>query len=86
MKADDQCTCSTKGDACANCPDCGEELREVNTTDGLFSDFAAYVAAHPGLRLHQAYRNWSGYSKIYGETKDGDLDDLFHKTTKGPQS
>ncbi len=61
------------------------DLKRVDTTDGLFSDFTAYVAGHPGLRLWQALRNWSGYSKIYGEMKDGDLDDTFYKKTKGPK-
>jgi len=55
-----------EGTGCSGCcPTCGighlpSELRAVNTTDGLFADFAAYVAANPGLRLWQALRNWSG--------------------------
>jgi hypothetical protein len=68
------------------CPDCGEVLREVDTTDGLFSDFTAYVAAHPGLRLWQALRNWTGYSKIYGEAEDGELEDTFYLKSKGPSA
>lgn len=59
------------------------ELAPVDTTDYRFSDVAAIVAAHPGLRAYQALQAWSGYSKLYGEGPDGELDDTFYKMTKG---
>ena len=60
--------------------------REIDTTDGLFSDFTAYVAAHPELRFYQALTNWSGYKKILGEDEGEDRYDLFYETTKGPKT
>ncbi len=59
-------------------------LREIDTTDGLFSQFAAYVVKHPELRFYQALTNWSGCKKILGEDDGEDQYDLFHETTKGP--
>lgn len=38
--------------------------REIDTTDGLFSDFTAYVADHPGLRFGQAVTNFTGFRKV----------------------
>lgn len=70
------------------CPECqaqADHSREIDTTDELFSDFAAYVAVHPELRFYQALTNWSGYKKILGEDDREDRYDLFHETTKGPK-
>ncbi len=62
-------------------------FKQVDTTDGLFSDFTAYVAAHPGLRFYQVLTIFSGYKKLYGEDKDGELTDLFYqKSRKGSRS
>jgi hypothetical protein len=67
-----------------------DESREIDTTDGLFSEFVAYVAAHPKLRFWQAVRNFSGYNFILGSTaKDADnyspLEDTFGLQSKGPR-
>jgi len=66
------------------------EPREIDTTDGLFSEFVAYVAAHPEQRFFQAVRNWSGYNFIFGSmAKSFDdysqLEDTFNLKTKGPK-
>ena len=65
------------------CPECREELAEVDTTDGLFSDFAAFVAKHPGLRFGQALTVFLDCSKLYREDEDGELTDLFYQAAKG---
>ncbi len=64
--------------------------REIDTTDGLFREFVAYVAAHPKLRFWQAVRNFSGYNFIHGSTaKDAadysQLEDTFGLQSKGPK-
>jgi len=72
-------------------PECqakANQSREIDTTDGLFSEFAAYVAVRPEQRFFQAVRNWSGYNFIFGSTaKDADdysqLEDTFNLKTKG---
>lgn len=63
-----------------------------DTTDCLFSEFAAYIAANPGLRFWQAVRNFSGYNFIFGSTANAEsyddyshLEDTFNLTTKGPK-
>ncbi len=73
------------------CPECqakADQPREIDTTDGLFSEFAAYVAAHPEQRFFQALRNFSGYNFIFGSmaksAKDySQLEDTFNLKTKG---
>jgi hypothetical protein len=67
------------------CPECGgaghvpdgkaEEAKaaSVNTKDGLFADFAAYVAEHPALRFWQALVAWSGYNHIFGTSTETDI-------------
>ena len=44
----------------------GKELNSVDTTDGLFSEFAAFVAKYPEQRFWPAVRNFSGYNYIFG--------------------
>ncbi len=63
-------------------------FKEVDTSDGLFADFTAYVAQNPKLRFFQAVRNFSGYNFIFGSTaKDADdysqLENTFNLKTKG---
>ncbi len=76
------------------CPECqakADQPREIDTTDGLFSEFVAYVAAHPKLRFWQAVRNFSGYNFIFGSTARSATDysqlkDTFNLKTKGPKA
>jgi len=75
------------------CPECqakADQEREIETTDGLFTEFAAYVAVHPEQRFFQAIRNFSGYNFIFGSmSKDADdyseLEDTFNIKMKGPK-
>jgi len=65
-------------------------FKEVDTSDGLFADFTAYVARNPKLRFFQAIRNFSGYNFIFGSmSKDADdysqLEDTFNLKMKGPK-
>lgn len=64
--------------------------REIDTTDGVFSEFAAYVAAHPEQRFFQAIRNFSGFNFIFGsiDTESDNysqLVDTFNLRVKGPK-
>lgn len=68
----------------------GSDLKSVDTSDGLFSQFAAYVTKYPDQRFFQAIRNFSGYNFIFGsKAKDADdysqLEDTFNLKTKGPK-
>lgn len=68
----------------------GSDLKSVDTSDGLFSEFAVYVAAHPEQRFFQAIRNVSGYDFIFGSTAKSfddysQLEDTFNLTTRGPR-
>lgn len=68
----------------------GSDLKSVDTSDGLFSQFAAYVTKHPDQRFFQAIRNFSGYNFILGSmAKDADdysqLEDTSNLKTKGPK-
>jgi hypothetical protein len=68
----------------------GSDLKSVDTSDGLFSQFAAYVTKHPDQRFFQAVRNFSGYNFILGSMAlDADdysqLEDTFNLKTKGPK-
>lgn len=68
----------------------GSDLKNVDTSDGLFSQFASYVTKHPDQRFFQAIRNFSDYNFIFGSmAKDADdyskLEDTFNLTRKGPK-
>ena len=66
-------------------PHPSSETYFITKEDGLLFDLVKMCVLNPDIRLGQALTNISGYRKVWGEDKDGELKDLWElgKAKKG---